>query len=132
MNNLLFIVFILDDSVMRKICQIVLECIHSLSLQNTSILYHYKMNPYHVITTCIHSMSLHKYWLHERVTWEIVTPRKPMSTEAVITTCIHTMPLQHTSILWRRNMHPYYVNTTCIHTVSSHMYQMAHPLCSIY
>ena len=22
------------------------------------------------------------YWLHERVTWEIVTPRKPMSTEA--------------------------------------------------
>ena len=22
---------------------------------------------------------LYKYWLHERVTWEIVTPRKPMS-----------------------------------------------------
>ena len=26
--------------------------------------------------------TLYKYWLHERVTWEIVTQRKPMSTEA--------------------------------------------------
>ena len=26
--------------------------------------------------------TFYKYWLHERVTWEIVTPRKPMSTEA--------------------------------------------------
>ena len=25
---------------------------------------------------------LYKYWLHERLTWEIVIPRKPMSTEA--------------------------------------------------
>ena len=25
---------------------------------------------------------LYKYWLRERVTWEIVTPTKPMSTEA--------------------------------------------------
>ena len=27
-------------------------------------------------------LLLYKSWLHERVTWEIVTPRKPMSTEA--------------------------------------------------
>ena len=27
-------------------------------------------------------LILYKYWLHERVTWEIVTPRKPRSTEA--------------------------------------------------
>ena len=26
---------------------------------------------------------LHKYGLQERVTWEIVTPRKPMSTESI-------------------------------------------------
>ena len=25
------------------------------------------------------SVELYKYWLHERVIWEIVTPRKPMS-----------------------------------------------------
>ena len=25
---------------------------------------------------------LYKYWLHERIVWKIVTPRKPMSTEA--------------------------------------------------
>ena len=30
----------------------------------------------------IKRVILYKYWLHERVTWEIVTPRKPMSTEA--------------------------------------------------
>ena len=28
------------------------------------------------------NIILYKYWLHERVTWEIVIPRKPMSTEA--------------------------------------------------
>ena len=30
----------------------------------------------------IHSVLSNNYWLHERVTWEIVTPRKPMSTSA--------------------------------------------------
>ena len=27
-------------------------------------------------------VRIYKYWLHERVTWEIVIPRKPMLTEA--------------------------------------------------
>ena len=36
----------------------------------------------HVIETNLNTISFYKYWLQERVTWGIVTPRKPMSTEA--------------------------------------------------
>ena len=39
------------------------------------------LNPIDYIDMDIKKSVLYKYWLLERVTWEIVTPRKPMSTK---------------------------------------------------
>ena len=44
----------------------------------------YQMSLSQSESTILHeSIILYKYWLHERVTWEIINPRKPMITVAI-------------------------------------------------
>ena len=58
-------------------------------------------------------IPLYKYWLQERVTWEIVTLRKPVSTEAKRCENFPCYPLvQSVFILLYRMLIKYIVYTT--------------------